>query len=92
MTYLLLDSYALGWRRQFYKGHEAVSHSGGIPGISTRVGFLPNDDLGVIILANADAKARPILDVLYRTIDHALGLDSRASVTATEVESSKPKR
>ncbi|KAH9919588.1 beta-lactamase/transpeptidase-like protein [Fomitopsis serialis] len=35
-----------------------LTHSGAIPGFSTRVAFLPEDGLGVVVLANADEKAK----------------------------------
>ena len=65
----------MGWRRHSYKGHEVVTHSGGIPGISTRVAFLPNDDFGVVVLMNADAKEGAAMDIVYEVVDRALGLN-----------------
>lgn len=82
--YISFTGYGMGWERNSYKGHELVHHSGGIPGISTRVAFLPNDHMGVVILANADAKGKAVLDILYRTIDRVLGLEDSPLLTEAE--------
>lgn len=34
-----------------------MAHSGSIPGVATRISFLPSDGLGIIVLVNADDKA-----------------------------------
>lgn len=61
---------------------QVVAHSGGIPGISTRISFLPSDGLGIIILVNSDDKSsvtnipitqRIIHDMLDVTLDSVEG-------------------
>ena len=75
-----------------------VTHSGGIPGISTRVAFLPNvhdgKGMGVVVLVNADAKARAVIDVVYEVVDRVLGLERvpRKVKGEGEKEKVKPKR
>ncbi|MGE3681052.1 MAG: serine hydrolase [Bdellovibrionales bacterium] len=66
-------SYALGWIRQHYRGHDWIWHNGGIDGFMAHVGFLPDDDIGIIVLQNAtyaDAMTR----VALRAMDETLGL------------------
>ncbi|KAH8096874.1 beta-lactamase/transpeptidase-like protein [Cristinia sonorae] len=70
-----ISGYGMGWSRVSYGGHEFVSHSGGIPGFSTMVGFLPADDLGIVVLANADAKHDAEIKLIMRIIRDAVGLD-----------------
>ncbi|THH28151.1 hypothetical protein EUX98_g6035 [Antrodiella citrinella] len=78
-----ISGYGMGWHRESYKGHDFVWHSGGIPGFSTLVEFLPADDLGIVVLANADAKFQATLQLLTRIIDEALGLDTTTWEIAT---------
>lgn len=51
-----------------------LTHSGAIPGFSTRVAFLPNDGLGIVVLANADEKAAANEAIVYRVVEDVLGL------------------
>ncbi|KAH8102687.1 beta-lactamase/transpeptidase-like protein [Cristinia sonorae] len=71
-----ISGYGMGWHRVSYSGHEFVYHSGGIPGFSTRVGFLPEDDLGIVVLANADEKNDAQLRLVMRIIRDVLGSDT----------------
>jgi CubicO group peptidase (beta-lactamase class C family) len=45
-------AYGLGWGLEDYEGYKRVSHNGGLPGIVTHVGMLPELGLGVIVLTN----------------------------------------
>ncbi len=51
--------YGLGWRLNTYRGHDMVHHSGSIDGFNTMVSFLPNDDMGIAVLTNADNTLLP---------------------------------
>lgn len=53
---------------------QVLTHSGAIPGFSTRVTFLPDDGLGIVVLANADEKAAANEAIVYRIIEDVLGL------------------
>ena len=66
--------YGMGWFRMSYKGHDVVWHFGAIPGFSLLVAFLPEDNLGVVLLANMDEKQNDNMEVLYRVINEALSL------------------
>jgi len=69
-------SYAMGWFVQPYRGHYRLHHGGNIDGFSAFVSFLPQDDLGFVILANKGASALPVL--LERVaLDRILGLEGR---------------
>ncbi|KAI9067465.1 beta-lactamase/transpeptidase-like protein [Trametes sanguinea] len=69
-----ITGYGMGWFRMTHKGRDVVWHSGAIPGFSLLVAFLPEDNLGVVLLANMDDKADDVMSVLYRVIDEALDL------------------
>jgi CubicO group peptidase (beta-lactamase class C family) len=51
--------YALGWVLGSYGGQRLVWHSGGTLGFTTLVSFLPEADLGVLILTNRSGTAGP---------------------------------
>jgi hypothetical protein len=46
--------YALGWGLQDYEGRELVQHTGGVNGFVTSVTFVPEENLGIVVLTNTD--------------------------------------
>ncbi|EIN06834.1 beta-lactamase/transpeptidase-like protein [Punctularia strigosozonata HHB-11173 SS5] len=69
---LSIQGYGMGWLRHHYMGRDLIWHSGGIPGISTFVGFFPNDNLGLAVLANADEKSLATMRVATEILQAAL--------------------
>lgn len=67
-------SYALAWFVDGYRGHTRVEHGGNIDGFSALVTFLPQDDLGLVILTNKNGTGVPEL-IARHTIDRFLKLD-----------------
>jgi CubicO group peptidase (beta-lactamase class C family) len=65
-------SYAMGWRVHTYRGHDVVWHSGGIDGFRTLIGFLPDDDIGIVVLTNAD-QSLLAMAAFQTLVDAALG-------------------
>jgi hypothetical protein len=45
-------SYGLGWFVNSYKGQQLIEHGGNTLGFTSSFGFLPNADLGIIVLTN----------------------------------------
>lgn len=45
-------AYGLGWFLQDFRGHHVVNHGGAIDGFRANFSMLPNEPLGVIVLAN----------------------------------------
>ncbi len=45
--------YGLGWRIFDYAGHTMVTHSGGIQGFLAQLAFIPEEDVGIVILFNS---------------------------------------
>lgn len=41
-----------GWQKEEIEGHEFYSHSGSIEGFSTRISYVPDEDITVIVLSN----------------------------------------
>ena len=60
-------AYALGWVVENHLGRKLVWHNGGVQGMKSIVALLPDERLGVVVLANANV---PIADALgYWLID-----------------------
>lgn len=66
------QSYALGWDVSEYRGELMVSHTGGLPGMVTRVTLLPERNLGVVVLTNQESGAA-FQAVTMTALDLALG-------------------
>ncbi|HEX8249549.1 MAG TPA: serine hydrolase, partial [Pyrinomonadaceae bacterium] len=69
-------TYGLGWYVQDYRGKKVVQHGGRNPGMTTQVGFMPDENLGVVILTNMDSvPTRAAL--MLRVFDAFLGGESK---------------
>ncbi len=55
--------YALGWFVDEYRGMRRVHHGGNIDGFSALVSLVPEQNLGMVILTNANANGLPELTV-----------------------------
>ena len=67
------SSYGMGLFISTYRGHTMVEHGGNIDGFSAEFAFLPQDGVGVAVLANLDGTALPTA-VAYNVFDRLLGL------------------
>jgi CubicO group peptidase (beta-lactamase class C family) len=47
--------YGLGWGLDDDHGYRRVSHTGGMPGVATRLDLYPTEDLAVVVLENASS-------------------------------------
>ena len=47
--------YALGWGLRDYHGRKLIGHTGGVGGFVSRVMLVPEENLGVVVLTNADS-------------------------------------
>jgi CubicO group peptidase (beta-lactamase class C family) len=66
--------YGMGWFIQPYRGHHLIHHGGNIDGFSAMVAFLPQEDLGVVVLSNGNGSPLP-LAVALSVFDRLLGLE-----------------
>ena len=48
-----MTQYGLGWMVGEYRGLRLISHAGGSAGFTAELAFLPDADLGIVILSNA---------------------------------------
>jgi CubicO group peptidase (beta-lactamase class C family) len=71
-----LTTYGMALGVSAYRGHKYVSHGGAIDGFTAQFSFLPQDNVGVVVLANLDADKDPVpLIVSLNIYDRLLGLD-----------------
>ena len=66
--------YGLGWFIETYRGHMVVHHGGAIDGFYFLNAFLPNDNIGVVVLSNLGGTPLVQLSMGY-ILDMVLGLD-----------------
>jgi len=67
-------NYGYGWRLQDYAGRKVIRHGGGLPGYLAEVVFVPEENLGIVVLINdltpiAAAIADKILDLFTTSKD-----------------------
>src|SRR5262249_30373898 len=63
------SAYGLGWGLRDYHGRKLVGHSGGVAGTVTRVMLVPEENLGVVVLTNAEEEGA-FESVLFHILDH----------------------
>jgi CubicO group peptidase (beta-lactamase class C family) len=61
--------YALGWMLRDYHGRKLVGHTGGVAGFVSRVMLVPEENLGVVVLTNAE-EGGAFDAILYHVLDH----------------------
>ena len=54
-----LQAYGLGWFVQDYRGRLVVQHGGNVDGFTALVGMMPEENMGVVILANMNGTGLP---------------------------------
>ena len=67
------NAYGMGLSLTTYRGHKLVSHGGGIDGFSALLSFLPDDQMGLIILTNLNGNPAPG-PLSFSVFDALLGL------------------
>lgn len=69
----MFAAYCLGWLFRDYHGHRLIGHTGGVQGFISRVALLPEENLGIVILTNAE-DGGAMDSLAYRIEDYYLGL------------------
>jgi CubicO group peptidase (beta-lactamase class C family) len=68
--------YGLGWHLTDMNGYFIVSHTGGRPGMISKVSLIPNLKLGIVVLTNTANGGGALINVVNNTIlDSYIGLD-----------------
>ena len=63
--------YGIGWRVFDFKGLRVVHHGGGVRGYRSEMAFVPDANIGMVLLFNAESNAAN--DVIPEFLDHLLG-------------------
>ncbi|MEO8449153.1 MAG: serine hydrolase [Gemmatimonadota bacterium] len=66
-------TYGFGWAVQDFRGKRLVHHGGNIDGMSAMVAFMPDDDIGVVVLSNLNG-AMVTMPVVMNALDRELGI------------------
>jgi hypothetical protein len=66
------NAYGMGFGLSDYQGRKVVQHSGGLDGMYSQVGMLPEEHLGVVILSNSETALPPAM--MFKVIDTFLGV------------------
>jgi hypothetical protein len=67
------SDYALGWFLRDYHGRKLVGHTGGVAGFVSRVELVPEENLAVVVLTNAE-EGGAFDSIVYHLLDHYLNL------------------
>src|SRR6266853_4664161 len=73
--------YALGWGLRDYHGRKLVGHTGGVAGFVSRVMLVPEENLGVVILTNAE-EGGAFDSILFHLLDSYFGVSSTDWIAA----------
>ncbi|MDF9823735.1 CubicO group peptidase (beta-lactamase class C family) [Breznakia sp. PF5-3] len=68
-----LSTYGLGWFIDSYRGMKMIHHSGSIDGFLSWISFLPEKQIGIIVLSNLDLSKTPEA-LTYSLYDYLLEL------------------
>jgi CubicO group peptidase (beta-lactamase class C family) len=80
-------AYGLGWFLYDFAGRLVVTHGGGLPGMTSRVGLVPEEGLGVVVLTNSET---PVAQLVFLDIvDAYLGIDPRDHVARAKARASE---
>jgi beta-lactamase class C len=74
------QSYCLGWSVAQYAGRRVLSHAGALDGFSSIIAFVPEDDLGLVVLTNLGPAPGGALFCSYALnllLEQRLGLSPR---------------
>lgn len=67
------SAYGLGMGIQDYRGRKVLVHTGGIDGMLSMVGLIPEEDLGVVVLTNTSGGNNLFTALVYTVFDRYLG-------------------
>jgi CubicO group peptidase (beta-lactamase class C family) len=75
------SDYGLGWFIRDYLGHRVIGHGGGVAGFVSSVLLAPEEDLGIVVLTNAE-EGGAMESIVYHVLDHYLGLTNSDWIAA----------
>ena len=84
-------NYGMGFFLTSYRGHYLVHHGGNIDGFTALVSFMPQDNIGMVILSNQNHSQVPTL-VSYNIYDRLLSLDQIDWATRIKAQQNRGER
>lgn len=79
-------TYGLGWFMYDYYGRKVIQHGGGLPGFHSKVVFIPEENLGYVIIAN---QLSGVVEAIHKKIRELYLTDSNTDWIAQYMEYSK---
>jgi CubicO group peptidase (beta-lactamase class C family) len=73
--------YGLGWMIGSFNGRQMVFHGGNTMGFTSEIAFLPNANIGIVVLANAQSANSFTEGVRARLFELVFGLDAKRDRT-----------
>lgn len=67
--------YGLGWTIMDYYGKKVISHSGGYDGMISYTAFIPEADMGLVVLTNKNSSL--YLPMMYTILDACIGQNAK---------------
>src|SRR5436305_147636 len=63
-------SYGLGWFLGSWQGHKTIFHAGNIDGFNAMVAFLPDENLGLVMLSNVSDSplSKEVMNIVWNGI------------------------
>ncbi len=83
--------YALGWGLRDYRGRKMVGHTGGVSGFVSRVMLVPEENLGVVLLTNAEENGA-FDAILYHVLDYYFHLPPTDWISAFKAVKDKEEK
>ena len=83
--------YGLGWFLSDYHGRKIVGHTGGVAGFVSMVRLVPEENLGVVVLTNAE-QGGAFSAITYHILDHYLNLPATDWIAAFKAAKEEEER
>lgn len=80
--------YGLGWRIYQYAGQKVIAHGGTLDGYASQIAFLPDRDVGIVLLSNA--QSRRFWRLLPSFLDIELGLPREDYLDLSPLNAARP--
>lgn len=84
-------AYALGWGLRDYHGRKLVGHTGGVAGFVSRMMLVPEENLGVVILTNAE-QGGAFDSILFHVLDSYFGVPATDWIASFKAEKDEQER
>jgi CubicO group peptidase (beta-lactamase class C family) len=63
-----LDDYGMGWQNSSYSGYDVISHEGSFDNYLSVIGFVPELEMGFVVLTNSEEAAGDLIEGLPKYV------------------------